>query len=237
MAEELRSISGPEREQAYEELHGVFTGSNYATFEETPELVETSLALLALELEQIPIRHKRAFHRAIFLKPALTRDRSLALMFLRADRFHVAAAAQRLCRFFEEKRRLFGDAKLTSNITLDDLTDADISSIFNGAGHLLLQKDRSGRMVFFVDYLFLDYQDWTNVVRCATTLLDLAMSGIYVKWNWKGRTHSEIFSHDCFLFFFLDRIVCVGIWLCQWWNRMKRYRNRVLSKYFLPMEP
>ncbi len=169
MAEELRSISGPEREQAYEELHGVFTGSGFSNFEETPELMETSLSLLYIELDRMPARRKRAYTRAIFLKPSLACDSSFAIMFLRADRFVVPAAAHRICRFFEEKLRLFGEAKLVATITLDDLSNDDISSVFSGAGHLLPQKDRSGRLVFFADYFFLDYKDWTNVVSSEIT--------------------------------------------------------------------
>lgn len=164
MAEELRSISGPEREQAYEELHGVFTGPDSSAFEETSELIETSLSLLSIEIDRIPARQRRAYNRAIFLKPSIVSDRCFLLMFLRAERFHVCAAALRICRFFTEKLRLFGDSKLVSTLTLSDLSDDDITSLFNGAGHLIPQKDRTGRLIFFADYFFLDYKDWTNVV-------------------------------------------------------------------------
>lgn len=176
-AEELKSISALEREQAYEELHGVFTSgrnenppqseqgrATAQTFEETPELISTSLVLLAVELDQISARRKRAYLKALFLKPSLATDSKFQLMFLRADRFNVPQAAQRMCRFFEEKQSLFEEEKIVKRITLDDLSDEDISALFNGAGHVLPQKDRSGRLIFFADYLFLNFLDYRNIV-------------------------------------------------------------------------
>ena len=178
-AEELMMVSAAEREQAYEELHGVFAKSSAGddgtmsssslttapAFEETNDLIESSLVLLRIELERIPIRRKRAYLKAIFLKPTLESDTSFQLMFLRADRFVVPLAAQRICHFFDQKQNLFGEAKLVHRLTLDDLSEDDIRSLCNGAGHLMPHTDRSGRLVFFADYFFLDFKDYTNVVR------------------------------------------------------------------------
>ena len=184
-AEELMMVSATEREQAYDELHGVFTKSSAGddgtmssssitttpAFEETDDLIESSLILLKMELERIPIRRKRAFLKALFLKPTLENDTSFQLMFLRADRFNVPLAAQRICRFFEEKQNLFGEAKLVHRLTLDDLSEDDIRSLCNGAGHLMPHRDRSGRLVFFADYFFLEFKDYTNVVRKTKAIL------------------------------------------------------------------
>jgi hypothetical protein len=178
-AEELFMISAAERELAYDELHGVFTknsepavtdGVNTSScFEETPELIESSVVLLRLELERIPARRKRSYLKAVFLKPTLESDTQFQLMFLRADRFHVQLAAQRICRFFDEKEKLFGETKLVHQLTLDDLSDDDIVSICgNGAGQLMPHKDRSGRLVFFADYFFLEFKDYKNVVSPVT---------------------------------------------------------------------
>jgi hypothetical protein len=166
-AEEMRSVHPMKRQQAYEELHGVFVGKDSGdatTFQETPELIETSLRLLQLEVNVVPLRRRRAYVRALFLKPSLQTDTDFQLMFLRADRFDVPAAARRLCRFFEEKLRLFGDEKLVCKLTLADLSEEDVTSLLNGAGHVLPHKDRSGRLIFFVDYAYLDYADWKNIV-------------------------------------------------------------------------
>lgn len=165
-AEELRSIHPVKRQQAIEELHGVLVGKNdgASSFQETPDLIETSLNLLQLELMVVPVRRRKAYARALFLKPSLQRDTEFQLMFLRADRFDVSAAARRMCLFFEEKLRLFGDEKLVQKLTLADLSEADVTSLFNGAGHLLPHKDISGRLVFFVDYSYLDYGEWKNIV-------------------------------------------------------------------------
>lgn len=200
MAEELRGVCHLEREQAYEELHGVFGGPPEAsTFQETPDLVDTSLTLLKLELDRIPMRKKRAYNRALFLKPSLEDDRAFALMFLRADRFEVPAAAQRICRFFEDKLLLFGEAKLVSKLTLDDLSEDDIAALRSGVGHLLPHKDRSGRRLFFVDYRFIDYKDWKNMVCCAP-----------------GPREKAIKHFPTTLSFASSRIDGSGIWRCRW---------------------
>jgi hypothetical protein len=188
-AEELMMVSAPEREQAYDELHGVFTKSladddgamssikTTPGFQETNDLIESSLVLLKMELVRIPTRRKRFYLKALFLKPTLENDTSFQLMFLRADRFNVPLAAQRLCHFFDQKQKLFGEAKLVHRLTLDDLCEDDIRSLCNGAGHLMPHTDRSGRLVFFADYFFLDFKDYTNVVRgtrdCVLLTIDI----------------------------------------------------------------
>jgi len=178
-ATEFMMISAAERELAYDELHGVFTKNdnlpedgeeNMGTtttrqaFEETQDLIESSLVLLKMELERIPIRRKRVYLKAIFLKPSLETDVAFQLMFLRADRFNVPLAAQRMCSFFEEKQNLFGEHKLVHRLTLDDLSQEDIDSMCNGSGHVMPQKDRSGRLVFFADPFFLESKDYRSIV-------------------------------------------------------------------------
>jgi len=56
-----------------------------------------------------------------FLRPALTEDRSMFLMFLRARRFRPIDAAVLLAVCFEAKRDLFGDEILIHRITWDDV--------------------------------------------------------------------------------------------------------------------
>lgn len=167
-AEELKHRSHLEREMANEELHGV-AQSTFDLETKTPELGETSLVLLPLELDRISKAKKRAYVKAVFLKPKLATDRAFQLMFLRATLFDVPAAAQRICRFFQEKLDLFGEDKLVTKITLADLTQDDIDSVLTtGAGHILPQRDRSGRLVFFADYQYIDYRHWKNIVRTVT---------------------------------------------------------------------
>eukprot|EP00980_Cylindrotheca_fusiformis_P009998 scaffold2212_cov143-Cylindrotheca_fusiformis.AAC.16 len=163
-AEELRHHSYQERQLAHEELHG-FARTALEIETKTPELVETSLALLPMELNRISKPRKRAYQKAVFLKPSLATDRAFLLMFLRATLFDVPSAAQRICRFFQEKLDLFGEDKLVKKITLDDLTQDDIDSVCtSGAGLFLPKRDRSGRLIFLTDYQYIDYRHWMNVV-------------------------------------------------------------------------
>ena len=49
--------------------------------------------------------------------------------------------------FFDEKLALFGADKLTHDITLADLSEADMEALNAGAEQLLPQRDRIGRLV------------------------------------------------------------------------------------------
>ena len=67
-------------------------------------------------------------------------------MFLRGNEYDPVAAADQMLRFFDLKLELFGEEKLTTEITMTDLDDGDIISLTSGwlqvAG-----RDRAGRQV------------------------------------------------------------------------------------------
>ena len=158
LAKELNEMSIQEREQMYEEIHGVDE-----EFPETPESVAKSLAELDIELNQI--KKKPAYDLALHLAEDYVTSRKFRLMFLRADRFQTKNAARRIISYFEYKLDLFGSDKLVRPITLDDLSADDLASLRSGAMQILRYRDKSGRAVVFECPKYWHFQEPENQVK------------------------------------------------------------------------
>jgi len=115
------------------------------------------------ELSKVPRQKKKALDRAIFLKPSLETDDKFHMMFLRAERFDPAKAAESMYRHFEYKLLLFGDDKLTKKITLDDLTEEEMICMRSGSTQLL--RDRQGRGVCLFTFSVYDVSNWKTQLR------------------------------------------------------------------------
>ena len=74
----------------------------------------------------------------------------LKLMFLRATSYDAQKAANRMLSFFRLKLDLFGDEKLTREITYDNLTKDEQSALQKGLIQLLPYRDRAGRAMVFI---------------------------------------------------------------------------------------
>ena len=75
------------------------------------------------------------------------KNRDLRLMYLHADSFDYGKAAQRLMDYLEIKLWLFGEEKLTKEITQADLSPEDTEFLKLGFDQLLNEPDRAGRAV------------------------------------------------------------------------------------------
>lgn len=158
---ELNGLSQEEREQVYEEVHGIAD-----VVDETPELTSRSLHQMGEEISIIPKALKKAWERALFLRPSLATDEKLHLMFLRSERFDPKKAAAKLCRHFEHKMELFGDSKLVRRITLDDLDENAKARFYTGTIQFLVNSDRSGRGIYLMTgATFEASSDWKDMVR------------------------------------------------------------------------
>jgi hypothetical protein len=162
LVKELNGLSLAEREQVYDEIHGVAA----AIDESSPDFVCKKLEELEQEL------HKRSRNRAFggyytanFLAPQYVKNRNFRLMFLRADHFSVPAAAKRLELHFDRKLELFGVEKLCKDITWEDLSEDDKDATMSGFVQCLPSwKDRSGRRVIFDILAFHKYKNPENAV-------------------------------------------------------------------------
>lgn len=132
--------------------------------EEDDQFVEKLLLQLEEEIQKLR-SHRNAYDRARFLSPARIRSPALRLMFLRAEEYDARKAARRIVFFFEAKRKLFGDEKLTKTITLDDLDLRDQEALLTESIQVLPCTDTAGRVVLFVAAYYFKFKSWENQVR------------------------------------------------------------------------
>eukprot|EP00339_Tiarina_fusa_P004924 CAMPEP_0117013002 /NCGR_PEP_ID=MMETSP0472-20121206/10810_1 /TAXON_ID=693140 ORGANISM="Tiarina fusus, Strain LIS" /NCGR_SAMPLE_ID=MMETSP0472 /ASSEMBLY_ACC=CAM_ASM_000603 /LENGTH=482 /DNA_ID=CAMNT_0004716191 /DNA_START=113 /DNA_END=1561 /DNA_ORIENTATION=+ len=161
LAREMNKLSVQERERVFDDMHGVAPVQ-----EETPDFVTGCLEAMDLALSLLAKVKRRALDRALFFKPSIETDKKFKLMFLRADAYDPRKAAKRMAKYFEEKLILFGEAKLTKRITLDDLTLHDIRQL-NLVGCVVLPNtDQVGRPILFFDVERYDWDNLDSMYRC-----------------------------------------------------------------------
>ena len=140
IAADLNHMSVVERESVFFDVHGVS-----GAVEESSEMLRRSLAELDLKVSKI--RNKEAYDIAEAQNPRYVTDQDFRLQFLRSVKFDTSWAAKKMVQFFEMKLELFGDDRLTKDITLDDLDDKSISCLESGLCTTLPLKDRAGRAI------------------------------------------------------------------------------------------
>jgi hypothetical protein len=153
----LNELSHQEREQAFEDLHGVSP-----TINETPELIEKALSEMEKYLQQTVIPRSTVNNNRSHLSSSTSsayvlaqsknmtyaQNPKLRLRFLRADRFDATKAALRLVQWFQWKLELFGPDKLCQeHIRLEDLDDNGRAMIQSGRWQVLPSRDHRGRAV------------------------------------------------------------------------------------------
>lgn len=175
VADELNQLSLEEREIAMAELHGVAD----IPAEEAPDRLEVLLKNILEEIAKLPKSNKerRAWDRAVFLRPSLLHDKEFLTMFLRADRYDPASTARRLCKHFHYKLELFGEERLVRPITMDDLNEDDIDVFRSGFFQILPKTDTVGRSVACCILRLAKYKHWTNLVSFGRTLI-IIFSGV-----------------------------------------------------------
>ena len=100
-------------------------------------------------------------------------------MFLRATQFHPIKAAHQLLRHFHYKLELFGEQKLTKDITYDDLTPEDKACLRRGFTQFLETKDAKGRTVAIFFPNLSEFASWQNFVRvCVCICVMVPCAGI-----------------------------------------------------------
>jgi len=60
------------------------------------------------------------------MSECFVRDPNKRIMFPRAENYDPVKAAERMLRYFEKKKNLFGAEKLVKKITLEDLSEDDL---------------------------------------------------------------------------------------------------------------
>ena len=164
LAKEMNELSVKERQTVLEELHGVAE-----TIEDSPDFdVQEHFKAFDAALKKIPKSKRKAYDRAIFLRPSLETSEKYKFMFLRADGFDTSKAARRLVGHFELKAAIFGgsdqendESLLAKDITWEDLGEEthQFSKVFGSSSIFLKKKDRGKRPVWYTN---LSNVDWSS---------------------------------------------------------------------------
>ena len=116
-----------------------------------------------------------ALRQALELDPNYLRNnRQLKLSFLRSERYKPKEAMEKMIKFFEQKKMLFGVDKLAKRITIDDdLTQEDIHFLNKGFLQIVPVKDRAGRIIYFAQQPYMDNEDQhrESIVSLTTCLV------------------------------------------------------------------
>lgn len=171
LTRELNELSVKEREDLYEEIHGI------SAEQKDPEERELDKIFVAMQERISTIRKpaRAAYEKALFLRPDYVQNRKFRLSFLRAEDFDPHKAAQRFVKHFEFKRELFGDGKLVEDVTLQDLTPADLECLMSGSTQILPQKDSVGRTVIVVNQNYYRYRHWKEQLRVTWYIIQVAL--------------------------------------------------------------
>jgi hypothetical protein len=171
LAKELNQLTLHERDQVYQELHGVgsIVEEDDTTTTNTNELspwVQQKLIQFDKALYELPSSTTIAYRLAHVQNVTHATDPTFRLQFLRAERFDATTAAARMARYFREKLVLFGPEKIgQARITLKDLNGDDLKVLESGYMQWLPARDRSGRPIYFGPLLLRAFTARETVVR------------------------------------------------------------------------
>ena len=170
LVQELNELSVQERNEIYEDIHGIpIDRHNEPTGPELEKLFQE------LQNHISEIRKRQAYEKALYLRPSYVTNRKFRLQFLRADEFNAHKAAQRIVKHFECKQELFGDAKLVEDITLDDLTPEDMDCLMSGSTQILPKKDSAGRTITCANQNHFNFKHWREYLRVTWYVTSVAL--------------------------------------------------------------
>jgi hypothetical protein len=156
ISEEQLRLSYSDRNTILEDIHGVaFNAQN-----ETPDLLQSSLAQLSTELEDLVKFDWKDYATTSTLSAgyllslrngangAYVNSRDFQLRFLRCEDFNAKKAAIRLMHFMNFVLEVFGAFALFRPIKLTDFKRSEMKVLQSGFLQVLPFRDRSGRKVF-----------------------------------------------------------------------------------------
>lgn len=155
-------------------------GSPPVVVEEPRQMVNAALQGLSRELDKMlhsadssSNEKLEGLRLALTKFPDYSRDRAFQIKFLRADRFDVEAAAQRMAIHFHCKLELWGFEKLGRDIVWGDLDEHDLDCLRRGYFQILPELDAAGRRIFFYYKALTNcYRERSNILRTVWYLAD-----------------------------------------------------------------
>jgi hypothetical protein len=140
IAKEMTDLSLQERESAENDVHGIRQSRA-----EDPLALQNGLLHLQRHLDTM--KKGTVYEEAEMMNRNYVTDHKFRLKFLRADLYDPKEAAERMIRFFELKKSLFGTEKLVKDITIDDLDEDDMETLRSGYMQLPPYTDMAGRTI------------------------------------------------------------------------------------------
>jgi hypothetical protein len=139
---EQEHLTESERLEAWSDVYGKTN-----PLKETPEMLQSAQQLLEEELQNIP--NKQAYLDAVAACPDVVRSESPALRFLRCEKYNAALAAERLIRYWDMRKVVFGEkAYLPMTLHGGCLSETDVENL--KLGHFcILPPDNYGRAVLY----------------------------------------------------------------------------------------
>ncbi|CAJ1932615.1 unnamed protein product [Cylindrotheca closterium] len=159
LTQAMKHLSFDELQREQEELHGI------TVVNATKEDGDIEGMLMALEGHLNLLKPGTKFESAELINSSYVSRREFLVMFLSGNRYDPKAAAEQLIRHFDLKFHLFGQSKLTKDITLADLDADDISSLLSGSMQFLKRNDRSNRTIVLELPGLRFYKDLRNELR------------------------------------------------------------------------
>ena len=153
LAMELGQLDAADRDAAELDLHGI-----PAKFEETPDLVDRSLAEMKAAIsgllekdESVASSLGSAYQLAMRRDEGYVTSQKLWMSILRSTRFKPEPAAAKLLELFKIKLEIFGDESLTKDITIQDHFDeSDRKCLESGWMQCSIPAtDRAGRIIIW----------------------------------------------------------------------------------------
>eukprot|EP00538_Stauroneis_constricta_P006377 CAMPEP_0119558564 /NCGR_PEP_ID=MMETSP1352-20130426/10864_1 /TAXON_ID=265584 /ORGANISM="Stauroneis constricta, Strain CCMP1120" /LENGTH=707 /DNA_ID=CAMNT_0007605953 /DNA_START=158 /DNA_END=2281 /DNA_ORIENTATION=+ len=163
LVQELNQLSVHERQNVYEDVHGISDRCE----KETPELIRSSMQAVDAELKKVPTTddRKKIYGKALFLRPNYFKSTYFLLPFLRKNEFDAKKTAQCVLDHLSFRHLVVGlDGLVATYLRYEeDLTEGAKIYIRTGRLQLLPQPDRSGRPILVVfpkqqapDYDYMD---------------------------------------------------------------------------------
>lgn len=158
IASDMSKLSLQEREKAENDVHGI--GDN---IEETPELLNRCLDEMNHFLEAM--KRGTSYELAEAMDRSYTSNVHFRTMFVRAERYRPSEAAERMIRFFDCKKELFGTDLLVKDILLEHLSPDDMEALESGGLQVCPAKDSGGRPMLAIMLGLRRYKRPENMVR------------------------------------------------------------------------
>eukprot|EP00934_Nitzschia_sp_Nitz4_P001072 Nitzschia sp. Nitz4//scaffold275_size25065//20977//22555//NITZ4_008335-RA/size25065-snap-gene-0.0-mRNA-1//1//CDS//3329545306//1072//frame0 len=154
IAEALAKLTLEEREQVFDDIHGIEASTGEAEAKETPFFLEKQLHLFEEKLQLFKLLNQdtptlKALRMAEQQNLAFVQDRELRLAFLRTRAWDATEAVAAFVRHFDFKLHLFGDRLLTKFVGVNDLSPKEMKELSQGYVQVLPNRDRAGRAVYF----------------------------------------------------------------------------------------